>query len=46
MVDTMGTNLPYLDKYLKNYYPLMSFSFFNYGIGSENIIKAFEKIGF
>lgn len=37
MVDTMGTNLPYLEQQLKKIYPNTSFILLNYGIGSTNI---------
>jgi GDSL-like lipase/acylhydrolase family protein len=45
MVDTMGTGLPYLAKILNPKYPNMVFNFLNYGIGSENIKMASERIG-
>ncbi|MGI5828034.1 MAG: SGNH/GDSL hydrolase family protein [Patescibacteria group bacterium] len=44
MVDTMGTDLPYLNKALKEYYPNMQFNLLNYGIGAETVIKAAERI--
>lgn len=44
MVDTMETGLPYLEKYLKAYFPKIKFNLLNYGIGSENIITANKRI--
>lgn len=40
MVDTMGENLDYLDKSLMARYPATKFKFYNYGIGSQNIVEA------
>lgn len=37
MVDTMGTKLPYLTHTLKVRYPKVNITFYNYGIGAENI---------
>jgi lysophospholipase L1-like esterase len=45
MVDTMGTGLPYLDNFLKNYYPQSSFKLLNYGIGAENVVAAQQRFG-
>lgn len=36
MVDTMETNLPYLEKKLKSFYLNIKFNLLNYGIGSQN----------
>lgn len=44
MVDTMGTGLPYLSKQLKARFPNMEFDLLNYGIGSENIVTANDRI--
>lgn len=44
MVDTMGTGLPYLSKQLKVRFPNMEFDLLNYGVGSENIITANDRI--
>lgn len=40
MVDTMGENLEYLDKSMMARYPTTKFKFYNYGIGSQNVIEA------
>jgi lysophospholipase L1-like esterase len=40
MVDTMGENLDYLDKQMMVRYPKTKFKFYNYGIGSQNVIEA------
>lgn len=37
MVDTMGGNLEYLKSSLEKMYPNVSFAFYNYGIGAENL---------
>ena len=37
MVDTMGENLEYLDNWLNDMYPNVTFKLYNYGIGAENI---------
>lgn len=39
MVDTMGENLDYLDKQMMARYPKTKFKFYNYGIGSQNVIE-------
>lgn len=39
MVDTMGENLDYLDKQMMARYPSTKFKFYNYGIGSQNVIE-------
>ena len=44
MVDTMATGLPYLDRQLKARFPNMEFDLLNYGIGSENIVTANDRI--
>ncbi len=43
MVDTMGENLDYLDKALMARYPTTKFKFYNYGIGSQNVIDAIKR---
>lgn len=43
MVDTMGENLDYLQKSMKNKYPSTEFKLFNYGIGSQNVIDANKR---
>lgn len=43
MVDTMGENLDYLQKSLKNKYPSTEFKLFNYGIGSQNVVEANKR---
>lgn len=40
MVDTMGENLDYLDKQMMARYPKTKFKFYNYGIGSQNVVEA------
>lgn len=40
MVDTMGENLDYLDKQMMARYPQTKFKFYNYGIGSQNVVEA------
>jgi lysophospholipase L1-like esterase len=40
MVDTMGENLDYLDKAMMVRYPTTKFKFYNYGIGSQNVVEA------
>jgi lysophospholipase L1-like esterase len=44
MTDLMGTNLPYLKKELKKYYPEAKLELLNYGIGAENIEKGLERL--
>ncbi|NMB56720.1 SGNH/GDSL hydrolase family protein [Candidatus Beckwithbacteria bacterium] len=44
MVDTMGTNLPYLKTSLKNYYPNYQFNLLNYGIGGETVDKGLARV--
>lgn len=39
MVDTMGENLDYLDKQMMARYPTTKFKFYNYGIGSQNVVE-------
>lgn len=39
MVDTMGENLDYLDKQMMARYPNTKFKFYNYGIGSQNVVQ-------
>lgn len=43
MVDTMGENLDYLDKAMMGRYPTTKFKFYNYGIGSQNVIEADKR---
>lgn len=43
MVDTMGENLDYLQKSLKNKYPSTEFKLFNYGVGSQNVVEANKR---
>lgn len=43
MVDTMGENLDYLDKQMMARYPQTKFKFYNYGIGSQNVIEANKR---
>lgn len=43
MVDTMGENLDYLDKSMMARYPTTKFKFYNYGIGSQNIVEANKR---
>jgi ABC-type proline/glycine betaine transport system ATPase subunit len=40
MVDTMGTDLPYLRQALEKHFPNTEFNLLNYGIGAENIEAA------
>ena len=44
IIDTMGTNLPYLEKQLQIFYPQYTFKLYNYGIGSQNIIDVSARI--
>lgn len=43
MVDTMGENLDYLDKSMMARYPETRFKFYNYGIGSQNVLEANKR---
>lgn len=43
MVDTMGENLDYLDKSMMARYPTTRFKFYNYGVGSQNVIEASSR---
>lgn len=45
MVETMGPGLPYVYRGLKNKYPGVEFSLYNYGIGSENIVEGISRFG-
>jgi len=45
MIETMGAELPYVQKTLKEKYPNTSFSLYNYGIGSENVVEALSRFG-
>lgn len=44
MVETMGENLDYLDKAFKEKYPRIKFQLYNYGVGSENVISAYQRL--
>ena len=44
MIDTMGTNCPYLAQDLKKYYPNYQFNFLNYGIGAQPVGQAFKRL--
>lgn len=44
MVDTMGTNLPYLQLELSKVYPATVFTLLNYGIGSTNIDTGLDRL--
>jgi lysophospholipase L1-like esterase len=43
MTDTMGTNAPYLEVALKQYYPNIDFQIYNYGIGAQNILEGLKR---
>lgn len=43
MIDTMGTNLPFLTQTLKIRYPEVNFTFYNYGIGAENVATGLTR---
>lgn len=43
MVDTMGENLDYLDKSMMARYSKTRFKFYNYGIGSQNVVEANKR---
>jgi len=43
MVETMGGNLEYLGKALKNKYPDTGFAFYNYGLGAENVSEGLAR---
>ena len=43
MVDTMGENLDYLHRSMKNKYPSTEFKLYNYGIGSQNVVEANKR---
>lgn len=45
MVDTMGENLDYMDKAMMARYPTTKFKFYNYGVGSQNVIEASSRFG-
>lgn len=45
MVDTMGTNMPYLKKALQAYYPLAKFRLLNYGIGAQSVSSGLARFG-
>jgi len=46
MVDTMGENLPYLEKVLKNKYSKsVQYKLYNYGIGAQNVELGLARIG-
>lgn len=44
MVETMGENFDYLNKALKEKYPKVKFQLYNYGVGSENVISAYQRL--
>ena len=44
MVDTMGERLEYLEHALTKKYPSVSFTLYNYGIGSENVEMGFARL--
>ena len=44
MEDTMGTNLDYLNTSLRKKYPGVNFSFYNYGIGSQNVDDGLNRV--
>lgn len=44
MEDTMGSNLDYLAVALRKKYPGISFSFYNYGIGSQNVKTGLDRL--
>lgn len=43
MVDTMGENLDYLQVSLKKRYPKITFHYYNYGIGSQNVAEGLAR---
>lgn len=43
MVDTMGENLDYLEKAMMARYPSTKFKFYNYGIGSQNVVEGNKR---
>lgn len=45
MADTMGEDLDYLDKAMMARYPKTRFKFYNYGIGSQNVVEASKRFG-
>lgn len=44
MVDTMGDSLDYLKKALQEKYPHTEFVMYNYGVGSENVEEAIDRL--
>lgn len=42
-VDTMGENVDYLDKSLKEKYPQTRFTLYNYGIGGQNVQQGLDR---
>ena len=42
-VDTMGENVDYLDKSLKEKYPKTHFTLYNYGIGGQNVVQGLDR---
>ncbi len=44
MIDSLGENLDYLRKNLKDHYPYTTFGLFNYGYGSTNILSLKERL--
>lgn len=43
MVDTMGENLEYLQIAMKSRYPNTTIRYYNYGIGSQNVVDGFAR---
>ncbi|MGH7245691.1 MAG: SGNH/GDSL hydrolase family protein [Candidatus Levyibacteriota bacterium] len=43
MIDTMGETLPYLSRALSQRFPTVSFSFYNYGIGAQNVEMGLDR---
>ena len=43
MIDTMGENVDYLDKSLKERYPQTRFTLYNYGIGGQNVQQGLDR---
>jgi lysophospholipase L1-like esterase len=43
IIDTMGERLEYLEKSLKTKYPETMFRFYNYGIGSQNVLDGINR---
>ena len=43
MIDTMGENVDYLGKSLKEKYPTTKFTLYNYGIGGQNVQQGLDR---